>query len=144
MPVTTDYPNCTPCCQPPPIDTTCCANDFPQTLWANIADGTGNCACANAAADIQLTYNAGTGKWSGSDTVCGVVMSIDFYCVVGGTSVLNLRMDISYSAGCLNCSNASQNPGATCNPLSVTFICGQGASSCCTGAFGVMTVTVTE
>lgn len=57
----------------------CDCDAVPRTLYAHFRDGTGSCVCATGVT-VALTYNAVTAKWEYIGTLCGVPVTVRFYC----------------------------------------------------------------
>ncbi len=132
MPTVTNYSNCN-CCGGGNVDTPCCVNDLPQTLFATISDRTGGCTCIDAG-PFTLTWDGSA--WVGTVTGTGCLLNdieITVSCIGGLCSALVLN---SGSFGAVN-----QSPSTcTCSPLVLVYTTVNGGTVC----FGDFTITVTE
>jgi hypothetical protein len=124
----------------------CGCTGLPTTLHASV---TNQSNCPNAGATIPLTYDAGTGKWTGAGAAgTGMAtLNLTFYCNAGGVSCADFRLDDSWT-GCVAGSSTGRPPdaGCSCSPLSVVFSgipTGSGSLCGCGGSSAPATVRVT-
>lgn len=92
----------------------CCGNALPDTLYVSTS-GSGTCGVISAA---PITWNGS--RWVGSTAfgTCGRTISFEFYCA--GTTLNDLKLDVSYSDACMSPQTLNFQFGA-CDPLDVRF-----------------------
>lgn len=107
------------------LDCACCHSCCPtmptgKSLFATFV-GEG-CTCANGGGSIELTYNAGSGKWEGTGeiSICGHDITIKFYYVPPALSVADARVDLLYPDHCRTDDLGRSVGGtSTCDPCAI-------------------------
>ncbi len=118
----------------------CCPQALPTTLIAHFSS---TCSCLDGVT-VTLTYNAGTGKWSGTYDTSGCsnngTISLDFLCDSGAGlgGCRDFKLEWTTCGGASGTDYAQSS--CTCSPLNVPFASDPG--NCCPG--GTLTVTITE
>jgi hypothetical protein len=161
MPNTTNYTNCTICCEGT-VPTGCCGN-LPQTLHGTIAvtfdPNTHNC-CKNQfnGLTVTLTWDSVNGCWKGSVTgnaegaTCNNPGQTNtLYVVVYPCVVTNWDVESCIFCGntltCTTCGSTFQKnlvpnaSGNTCSPLDVVFNFVTIGCDCASTAAGTFTLT---
>jgi hypothetical protein len=112
------------------IQTSCCPDAWPATLYATLANVAG-CDCASGT--IALTFNPATGKWTGSGPfgTCGRNITITFYCLAGGVSESDLVVDVSFSDNCFPALSGQTGTQGRCSPLLKTYPFGLAPTNLC-------------
>jgi hypothetical protein len=130
MPETSIYPDCE-CCGGGGIETTCCENGLPETLYLTITSG---CSCVSA--DTPMVYDAGGSEGAGWYTAgipCnGNTASFGLVCNSGNWSFYYLCNGFVAGGG---------GGSGTCDPLDLT-VSATGGGDCC--AEGAIEGTITE
>jgi hypothetical protein len=109
------------------VESPCCGT-LPGTLTATIGSGTDGCACASGQS-MLIVYDAGVGRWIGTETICGKPVTIQFWCTAAPDFVSVM----------ISCPDGVSGPVTTnanaCSPFYCNFPCGY-PSPCCESPSG--------
>ena len=107
----------------PFVQTNCCTNTIPLTLYLTFTDATDTCTCFNGVT-VQLNWDHENQVWSNSSVmVCSGITYISLKCE-------SSSWIIEGSGGCNFGGNAI---AVVCSPLALTMYITQDIASCCHG-----------
>lgn len=133
---------CDGCCG---VAVPCCSNTIPKTLHATVST-IQDCTCLNGLGAITLTYNSGTGKWTGSAATAGCPGGSPFNLTLspcGGAGITGFQLGTN--CGGAGVSNKNADGASTCNPINLLFKSILSPGGCCTGNLGdSFDVTITS
>jgi hypothetical protein len=118
-----------------PLQTGCCEDPIPTTLYVAFSSATGDCTCLNGLS-VPLVYNGTTG-WAYFDFLCGWTDRFSFLLSCDG-----VNWSFVSDTGVVFCGGASTEVSIQCDPLSLVYDLDIANGDCCTGTVR-LTITAT-